>query len=266
MEQLPKLDVPTGRIIAIFTDSKVTTDSLKNHSKHSFLIEEIRNKVRHLSTLNWSIHFGWVKAHMGIEGNEAADKIAKEAVHDEDDYNIVYDRIPSTTVATEINMKGLKKWQNQWNGTENGTLCWSFFPSVEEILIMKICITPEFTAIVTGHGKKKHYLHRFKIADNPTCPCNEGAQTSEHIWLQNFGAAEKFPDTAHNGQRRRLATHQRWTGSQLFKCIYKIHQINRLSKIELDYPCTRPGRNSSSWDNNSDIFRTNFIVEQCIVQ
>ena len=60
---------------------------------------------------------------MGIEGNEAADKIAKEAVHDEDDYNIVYDRIPSTTVATEINMKGLKKWQNQWNGTENGTLC-----------------------------------------------------------------------------------------------------------------------------------------------
>ena len=42
-------------------------------------------------------------------------------------------------------------------------------------------ITPEFTAIITGHGKTKSYLHRFKLTDNPTCPCNEGVQTSEHI-------------------------------------------------------------------------------------
>ena len=41
-------------------------------------------------------------------------------------------------------------------------------------------ITPEFTAIITGHGKTKSYLHVFKLADNPTCPCNEGVQTPEH--------------------------------------------------------------------------------------
>jgi ribonuclease HI len=43
--ELPKLDDPAGRTVAILTDSKVTMDSLKNHSMHSFLIEEIRNKV-----------------------------------------------------------------------------------------------------------------------------------------------------------------------------------------------------------------------------
>jgi hypothetical protein len=46
---------------------------------------------------------------------------------------------------------------------------------------MKMPITPEFMALVTGHGKTKSYLHRFKLADDPTCPCNEGQQTSEHI-------------------------------------------------------------------------------------
>ena len=35
--------------------------------------------------------------------------------------------------------------------------------------------------VITGHGKTKSYLHRFKLADNPTCPCNEGVQTPEHI-------------------------------------------------------------------------------------
>jgi ribonuclease HI len=109
LEQLPKLYDPTGRRVAIFTDSKVMIDSLKNHSMRTFLTEEIRNKVRHLSTLNWTIHFGWAIAHIGIEGNEAADKLAKEAARHEDDQNIVYDSIPATTVATEINRKGLKK-------------------------------------------------------------------------------------------------------------------------------------------------------------
>jgi len=46
---------------------------------------------------------------------------------------------------------------------------------------MKMPITPEFTALVTGHGKTKSYLHRFKLADDPTCPYNEGQQTSDHI-------------------------------------------------------------------------------------
>ena len=123
LEQLPKLDDPTGRIVAIFTDSKVTIDSLKDHSMHNFLIEEIRNKVRHLTMLNWTVHFRWVKAHIGIEGNEAADKLAKEAAQDKNNQNIIYDRVPATTVATEIYMQGLIKWQSQWNSTEKGVLC-----------------------------------------------------------------------------------------------------------------------------------------------
>jgi hypothetical protein len=46
---------------------------------------------------------------------------------------------------------------------------------------MKITLTPNFTAMVTAHGKTRSYLHRFKIIESPVCPCANGNQTVEHI-------------------------------------------------------------------------------------
>ena len=62
---------------------------------------------------NWIIQFMWVKAHIGIEGNEAADKLDKEAAQDKENQNIVFHRIPITSIASEINRKGLEQWQRQ---------------------------------------------------------------------------------------------------------------------------------------------------------
>jgi len=167
--------------VAIYADSKVTLASLKNNTIHCFLIEEIRNKVRNLTRQKWSIHFGWVKAHTVIEGNEVADTLTKEAAQDDEEWNIVYDRIPISTIATRVKEEGFKKWQTQWERAEKGALCRSFFPAVEQRLKLRIPLTPEFTAMVSGHGKTKNYLHRFKLTDNPVCPCNEGEQSVEHL-------------------------------------------------------------------------------------
>jgi hypothetical protein len=104
-----------------------------------------------------------VKAHIGIEGNEAADKLAKEAAQDEENQNIVFDRILITSITSEINRKGLKQWQRQRDSSEKGAVCRSFFPRLEQRLKMKMPITNKFTALVTGHGKTKAYLHRSKL-------------------------------------------------------------------------------------------------------
>jgi ribonuclease HI len=77
----------------------VTQNSLKN-TIHNFLIEEIRKMILNLSKKNWMIHFGWVKAHTGIEGNEVADTLAKGAAQDDETGNTVYDRIPLSIATT----------------------------------------------------------------------------------------------------------------------------------------------------------------------
>jgi len=55
----------------IYTDSQMTLDLLKNSNIHTFLTEEI--KLTEMGKTNWKIQFSWVKAHVGIQGNELAD-------------------------------------------------------------------------------------------------------------------------------------------------------------------------------------------------
>jgi hypothetical protein len=46
---------------------------------------------------------------------------------------------------------------------------------------MKINLTPNFTAMVTTHGKTISCLHRFRIIESPECPFAKGNQTVDHL-------------------------------------------------------------------------------------
>jgi hypothetical protein len=49
-----------------------------------------------------------------------------------------------------------------------------YIPKIKDRLKMEITLTPNFTAMVTAHGKTRAYLHHFKIIDPPACPCDNG--------------------------------------------------------------------------------------------
>jgi hypothetical protein len=59
-----------------------------------------------------------------------------------------------------------------------------YFPKVQDRLNMKINITPILAAMVTGHGKTRDYLHRFKLLNQATCTCKMGDQTIDHLLNQ----------------------------------------------------------------------------------
>jgi ribonuclease HI len=69
-----------------------------NPSRTQKIIEEIRKKAIALEKSNWTIIFTWIKAHVGIYGNELADKLAKEAARNDD---ISFDRIPKSTIVQD---------------------------------------------------------------------------------------------------------------------------------------------------------------------
>jgi len=72
-------------------------------------------------------------------------------------------------------------WQREWTETTKGAITKTFFPKIEDRLKLRLNATPNFTTILTGHGNIKAYLHKYKIIDDPTCPCRKGRQTVQHI-------------------------------------------------------------------------------------
>jgi ribonuclease HI len=157
----------TDKKITIYTDSKITLDKLRNTKIHTYLIEETRRKIIEMSKAKWEVNLCWVKAHAGIMGNELADTLAKKAAKNES-LTVEYNRIPKSVVTRELEEESVKKWQRNWTQTTKGSTTKEYFPNVGERLKMKLNLTQNFTAIVTGHGKTKAYLYRFKIIEDQT--------------------------------------------------------------------------------------------------
>jgi hypothetical protein len=125
-----------------------------------------------MNKANYEVKLCCIKAHAGILGNGLVDTLARKAVTNES-LTEEYKRIPKSVVTRELEKESVRKWQRNWTQTTKGSITKEYFPNVEERLKMKLNLTQNFTAIVTGHGKTKAYLHRFKIIEDPNCTCRK---------------------------------------------------------------------------------------------
>jgi len=135
------------RTIGVYTDSRITIDSLKNASNHNYLFEEIRNRLMNLRSAKWTIEFSWIKAHAGNLGNELTDRLAKDAASDKD-IPFVFDRIPKTTLYSELEEEATLKWQEERERCNKAAVTKQFFPKVRDRINRRITINPNITALV----------------------------------------------------------------------------------------------------------------------
>ncbi|XP_073979942.1 uncharacterized protein [Rhodnius prolixus] len=149
-----------GEKVRIATDSRITLDSLRNRKNHNPLVEMIRTRLCRLRN-KCTISFSWVRAHVGIIGNETADLMAKAASKDSD-LTIAYNKFPKTALKQWAYQRSVEAWEQFWNESTTGALTRDFIPSVRARLRMDhFAISYGLTQVLTGHGKMAHYLLRF---------------------------------------------------------------------------------------------------------
>lgn len=102
----------------------------------------------------WKITISWVKAHVGIYGNELADKLAKEAARN-NGTSIAFNRVPKSTLYYEAAEEAKQKWQDEWMTCAKAATTKQYFPTIRDRLGIKINLPPNLTVMLTGHGRTR---------------------------------------------------------------------------------------------------------------
>nr|XP_037877477.1 uncharacterized protein LOC119631031 [Bombyx mori] len=166
----------------IFSDSRSSLDILKNVNSTHPLVTKITKNINNIKLQKKQITLHWIKAHNGLEGNERADQLAKEAAKKK--AKPEYDKCPIAFVKRRIREESIDEWSERYEaGTTAGTTK-LFFPNAAAAkkIIDTIKPTGVMTQILTGHGGFSEYLARFRCKESPACPCDGGTpETIPHI-------------------------------------------------------------------------------------
>ena len=118
--------------ITFFSDSQASLAALNKLTVKSNTVEECLNVLNALGKKN-KIHLRWVKAHVGIHGNEVADFLAKKgSTLGEGPSNELL--TPQTKQKCGINEYFNKKWLNAWQsyGEARQTKIWFPQPNTKK--------------------------------------------------------------------------------------------------------------------------------------
>ncbi|GBN25120.1 Retrovirus-related Pol polyprotein from type-1 retrotransposable element R1 [Araneus ventricosus] len=146
----------------LFTDSMSSLKALQKFAPKNNLVDDIN------SLLDGTISLHWVKAHIGVAGNEVADKAAK-AASDRPSVDI-HLGIPERSLKTSIRHLLLREWQDRWkDDNEKGRFTFNIFPEVKT----NRCIdNRQLSQVVTNHGLCPYYLKKFNLREC-NCRCGE---------------------------------------------------------------------------------------------
>ena len=95
----------------IFSDSRSAVEAIQNYYPKNPLVQEIKFSFHKLNEEGKDIEICWIPAHVGVKGNEEADKAAKEAINK----NRSRLNVPVSDFFPTLKKFTFEKWQRLWN-------------------------------------------------------------------------------------------------------------------------------------------------------
>ncbi|GBM00471.1 hypothetical protein AVEN_111707-1 [Araneus ventricosus] len=122
-------------------------------------------QIKEILLKSTNIKLGWINAHVGYSGNEAADVLAKKATQEGIPTFIP---APRNHIKSLLQKEAIIRSQKEWDNGETGRSVHNVLPKG------KTTPTPwqgPEIMFVTGHGPFPTYLKRFNIRSSDSCGC-----------------------------------------------------------------------------------------------
>ncbi|XP_026126102.1 uncharacterized protein LOC113107658 isoform X1 [Carassius auratus] len=169
--------------VIICSDSMAVLLSLQSlETNRTDILTEIMIKLYGLRQIRIIITFMWVPAHVGIQGNEEADKIAKESIKmKEPNIKIALSRSEGKHLISEACNR---KWQTEWDSCHTGRHYYKVQKTIKKSKIIHNLSRKEqviFTHLRTGHSNLNQTLHIIGKHDTGLCDVCSVQETVEHV-------------------------------------------------------------------------------------
>ena len=164
----------------ILSDSKSCLQSIGQYSPTNPLVRDIRQTMTTLKRKGNDIVLCWLPSHIGIHGNEEADRAAKEALKLPPGIK----KIPYTDMTASIREIVYEKWQSAWNEDRANKLH-AIKPNVGRLRKSRGATRNEqvkLTRLQIGHSKLTH-SYRLTREEAPKCEKCKKPLTIKHILL-----------------------------------------------------------------------------------
>ena len=172
--------------ITFYSDSQTSLATLKKLTINSNTVEKCLNALNELGKRN-RVHIRWVKAHVGIHGNEIADSLAKRGsalgVGPTDEL-----LAPKAIQKKAINEYFHGKWSKAWKGYSQARQTKIWFPEPDykkslQLLKKERKTLGRLVQFFTGHNKlKRHRNIQNGVNDPHSCRlCLEEEESSFHV-------------------------------------------------------------------------------------
>ena len=171
----------TPNSISIFSDSQAVLQLLNSSSQVSHLMYKIQKLAVDI-THRINIKFIWVPGHSNIDGNEVADRVAKDTANNP---NIPVSEMALNWTSTKPILAEYfnRKWDREWvETTESSATTKMFFPTVASSHVLKHIYLPHSTIqILSGHSQLNSFLNLIQVVDDPLCACCNVNETTNHF-------------------------------------------------------------------------------------
>ena len=185
-EYLLKLENP--KFVKILVDSQAALLALASSTVTSKLVLQTMGNLEALVATGCAVRLAWVKAHVGLEGNELADEAAKLGAAD--DMGILRKPevwVPFSGIKSGIKSAFIQAWADRWNNDTSCKMTKDFFLNPmagisRQILRHGKAEVSRLVQIITGHNFLGYFQSKLDPQVNPMCRlCGEDKETFFHL-------------------------------------------------------------------------------------
>jgi ribonuclease HI len=226
--------------VDIITDSKAAIGALAGNVIRSKLVSDTIKELNKLGS-RAKLAINWIKAHVGHEGNEEADRLAKEGTKITDFTPEPIIPVSNSWIDNQINSYIANEWTWIWQHTNEARQTKIFFPKPDKRKSNKLIKLDRQTygqafRWISGHSFHRYHNHLTNPDTYPSslCKlCKDEKEETHHLYAHCCGLAHLRMRVLGKSY---LGQNFEWTPQQL---------QNMIAAIEHLYPEEKPRCNSN---------------------